>query len=164
MTYECRSPMCVGRPTQVAQVEIPYVSALAACCSVSALSFVYASLTSNTPPTLTLLAPPLSSLMLSLLLLLSFTGRQAALARAQLNVHPDSHLHKERQDTRVTINTLITFNLTIASNTVLNIFYTHSNGVVNASPYTCWSPLTSIPSPCSTHVLNKLILRSACSM
>jgi DNA-directed RNA polymerase II subunit RPB2 len=28
MTYECRSPMCVGRPTQVCQVEIPYAAKL----------------------------------------------------------------------------------------------------------------------------------------
>lgn len=28
MTYECRSPMCIGRPTQVCQVEIPYAAKL----------------------------------------------------------------------------------------------------------------------------------------
>ncbi|GAX17727.1 DNA-directed RNA polymerase II subunit RPB2 [Fistulifera solaris] len=28
MTYECRSPMCVGRPTQICQVEIPYAAKL----------------------------------------------------------------------------------------------------------------------------------------
>jgi RNA polymerase Rpb2, domain 7 len=28
MTYECRSPMCIGRPTQICQVEIPYAAKL----------------------------------------------------------------------------------------------------------------------------------------
>jgi len=28
MTYECRTPMCVGRPTQVCQIEIPYACKL----------------------------------------------------------------------------------------------------------------------------------------
>ncbi len=28
MAYECRSPMCVGRPVQVCQVEIPYAAKL----------------------------------------------------------------------------------------------------------------------------------------
>ena len=28
MTYECRSPMCIGRPTQICQIEIPYACKL----------------------------------------------------------------------------------------------------------------------------------------
>jgi DNA-directed RNA polymerase II subunit RPB2 len=28
MTYECRTPMCVGRPAQICEVEIPYACKL----------------------------------------------------------------------------------------------------------------------------------------